>query len=75
MPFKKLKGRMREYQLTQEELAKKLGKSKTFISNRFVGLFPFDMDTVYSICDLLEIPYSAIYLFFPQGGKELKKGE
>lgn len=74
MPFKKLKGRMKEYQMTQEQLAKKLGKSKTFISSRFVGLHPFDMETVYSICDLPEIPYSAIYLFFPPDGKEIKKG-
>ena len=66
-PHRWLKCRMFEYEMTQEDIAKELGVSRTFISRRMTGKDQWELDVVYKVCDLLEIPYTEICKFFPKG--------
>lgn len=71
--YKKLRGRMYENQVTQDELSAVIDKSYGYVSERMTGKKSFRMEDVYSICDYLEIPYSEIYIYFPPNGMEVKK--
>ena len=71
--FKKLKGEMFANDIDQKYLCKELGKSKTYMTNRMTGRYPWCMDDVYKICDLLEITYDRISEYFPKDGKDIKK--
>ena len=66
--YKKLKGIMFANDVTWEELAGRIGRSRTYASTRATGKMPFDMDDVYNICDFLNIPYEEIHIYFPPGG-------
>ena len=71
--FKKLRGRMYENQVTQEDIAKLLGRSEAYVSMRMTAKQPFDIDEVYKICEYLDVPECEIHIFFPRGGIEQKK--
>jgi hypothetical protein len=77
MFFRKLKGLMFEMDIDQAYLCKHLGKSHTYVTPRMMGRMPWSMDDAYTICDLLEIPYDQMPIYFPRGGKiigEVKQG-
>ena len=54
--FHLLKALLYEKELTQDDLAEGLGKSRSYIEGRFNGRFPFNVDEVIYISQLLEIP-------------------
>lgn len=66
-PYHRLKCKMFEQECRQEDLASELGVSRTFISRRMNGKDQWELDVVYKVCDLLEIPYTEIYTYFPKG--------
>lgn len=68
--YRKLRALLFEKELTQQHLAKKLGRSKAYMSDRFSGKMPFDLDEAYSICDLLGLEYNQIPEYFPKGGNQ-----
>lgn len=65
--YHKLKVKMFADGITQADLAKEMGVSKTFISHRFTKNVKWDLDTVYEVCDVLGIPYEEISSYFPKG--------
>lgn len=71
--YAKLRGRMRELDITGESLAFYLGRSKSYVSNRFVKKSSWDIDDVYKILDFLDLPLSEIYTYFPPNG-EIERG-
>lgn len=72
--YAKLRGRMRELDITGEALALYLGRSKSYVSRRLVKKESWDIDDVYKILDHLDLPLSEIYTYFPpNGGVENKR--
>lgn len=51
--------------VSQEDLAQKLGVSTGYISQRIRGIYPWNFDDVYKICGLLDICPSDISIYFP----------
>lgn len=65
-PYHKLKCRMFEKEQTQADIAKEMGVSMTFISRRLTGKAQWELETVYKVCDILEIPYTEISVYWPK---------
>ena len=65
--YHRLKCKMFEQEVTQEDMAKEMGVSRTFVSRRMNGKDQWELDVVYKVCDMLEIPYTEIYTYFPKG--------
>lgn len=66
---KKLKSRMYSLDMRREDIAKAVGHSRKYISDRMTGKFSWALDDVYRICKLLDIPLPEIPDYFPQGGR------
>lgn len=62
--YSKLKGRMKEKEITQERLANEIGKDKSTISLRLNNQSLFVQDEIDKIIKLLEIPASEIKEYF-----------
>ena len=65
-PFKELRKLMCAEDIDQRYLAKRIGRSLAYVSNRMCGHAPWDMRSVYQICDLFEIPTEQIAVYFPK---------
>ena len=50
------------------ELADEIGKTPTTVSNKLGNRAPITLEEAYRILELLGIPSSEIYEFFPPGG-------
>lgn len=53
--YSKLRGRIREEGLTQEEFAKKIGISPTSLSHRLTGKLEFSQNEIIKTMDVLSI--------------------
>ena len=62
--YSKLLGRIRECGLTQEQLAKAIGVSKTTLSAKLNNKFHFDAAEMLAICKVLNIPVCEIGDYF-----------
>lgn len=62
--YSKLLGRIRECGLTQEQLAKAIGKNKCTISAKINNQFSFTQDEMDAICRVLDIPNDEIGEYF-----------
>lgn len=69
--YHKLRGRMFEYGITQEEIAEHLGRSKSYVSKRFNCNQQFELSDVYNICGMLDINEKEIHIYFHK--KEVMK--
>lgn len=76
-PLAKLRGRMFECEVTCEDIANLLGRSKSYVSERMTNKrYHWEVEEAYQIMDLLNIPYEEILLYFPPNGglpKKIKK--
>jgi len=61
-----LRQRMYGARIRQKDIAEHLHKSVTYVGHRFLMKQPWDMEDVYSICELLEIDVSKIPEYFPR---------
>jgi transcriptional regulator with XRE-family HTH domain len=59
-----LKKHLYAKEIEQKELCKVLKRSQTYITQRMTGKKPFDMDEVYTICSLANIPHDEIADYF-----------
>ena len=64
MSYSKLRGRIREKFGTQEAFAEAMGKSKTTISKKLLGLVDWTREEMELACKLLEINISEVHLYF-----------
>ena len=62
--YSKLKGRIKEKNLTQEELANKIGINKSTISLRLNNQSSFIQDEIDKIIKILDIPAEEIKKYF-----------
>jgi transcriptional regulator with XRE-family HTH domain len=62
--YSKLLGRMKECGLTQEQLAKAIGKNKSTISTKLNGRFSFTTNEIDAICKVLNISNDEIGDYF-----------
>lgn len=62
--YSKLLGRLREKNLTQEQLAKAIGKDKSTLNLKLNGRFPFTAKEIDDICKALDISNSEIGEYF-----------
>ena len=66
--------------IDQNDIARTIGKSPSYVSLRLNGHVPWTMAEAYAICELLQLPITEIVRYFPPGGKgcpiwEAKKEE
>lgn len=66
--FLKLRGVLMEYDMTIEELGRRIGRSKPHMSNLFRGATSWELWEMYAVMDLLRIPYERMYEYFPKNG-------
>lgn len=62
--YSKLLGRIRECGLTQEQLAKAIGKDKSTLSAKLNNQFSFKQEEMDDICRVLDIPNEEIGEYF-----------
>ena len=62
--YTKLKERIQDNNLTQEQVAKSIGISKGAFSQKINGSVAFSQDDVIKISDVLNIPKTKIYEYF-----------
>ena len=67
--FRRLRGRMRERNITQADMAAALGCSTVCVSQRLCAKSPWQLDEMYVIMSILHIPTEDMYLYFPRDGK------
>lgn len=67
-PHQKLRRMMAASDVDEEYLARRLLRSKSCISMRMTGKYPWTLDECYQIMDLLAIPYDQMHEYFPKGG-------
>lgn len=68
-----VKKKMLDKRLINFDLQEALGKSQPYVTERMKGRKCFDMDEVYILCNLLEIPLNEITKYFPPSEK-IRKG-
>lgn len=74
--YRKLKGKMFENDIDQVYLAKQFkapnGKPRShfYVTERMTGKRMWDTEEIYTMCDLMEIPYEEIHIYFPRGGRD-----
>ena len=62
--YSKLRGRMAECGVTQEQLAEKIGINKCTLSVKLNGHYAFGNDEIINICRVLNIPTVSISKYF-----------
>ena len=62
--YSKLKGRMKEKEISQEDLAARIGKNKSTISLKFNNQGQFTQEEIVNISETLEIPVQQISEYF-----------
>lgn len=62
--YSKLLGRIRELGLTQEQLAKEIGKDKSTLNSKLKGKFEFTAKEIDDICRVLDISNDEIGAYF-----------
>lgn len=67
-PFKRLKVELGISGIDRKYLAKVLGRSESYVQFRLGGDSPWSINDVYTICDVLQIPYELIPEYFPKNG-------
>lgn len=72
MPKKPLHGALVAHGYRQQDLCRILTRSQTYISDRMTVRKSWELDEVYAMCKLLEIPMEKISEYFPAPIKTLK---
>lgn len=67
-PYAKLRGKMRENDVTGEMLANYLNRSCPYISHRLSKNKSWSVDEAYKILEFLEIPKEEFFTYFPPNG-------
>lgn len=64
-PHCKLRARIMEKGMQQYDIEEALKKSHSYISARMNNKLPWNLDAVYSLCKILDIPQCEIPEYFP----------
>lgn len=74
-PFAKLRGRMAEMEINAAAMANFLGRNSTYVSSRMTHKYAWNIDEIYAILELLEIPKEQLTEYFPPNGGLPQKGK
>ena len=67
--FGKLRGLMREYGDTQDDIARALLLGRVSVSNRMRGASDWKLSEMYSLLDRYHVPHDRLHEIFPMGGR------
>ena len=67
--YSKLRGLMREYGDTQDDLARALLLSRASVTNRMRGAAEWRLDEMYALMDRYHVPHDRLHEVFPMGGR------
>lgn len=73
--YQRLRRRLREYDIDQKYLAELLKRSTSYVNNCFGGKGDWQMQEVYTIAKLCQIPVEEIHKYFPPDGIDIKDSE
>lgn len=63
-----IRAQMVRHGMTGEDLGQKLGISGPTVSTKLCGKSPWNIDEMYYIMDLFNIPYDELHKYFPKNG-------
>jgi DNA-binding XRE family transcriptional regulator len=66
--YKLLRERMRELEMSQDELARAVAMSISAFNLRINGRLPWNLDEAYAVLTALSLPLSKVYEYFPPKG-------
>lgn len=66
--FRKLRGKLREFDIDQDYLADCFGVCTMTISHCMTGKKQWPLDWMYSILELVQEPPELLHVYFPRGG-------
>lgn len=67
--FSKLRGLMRKYGDTQDDLARVLLLGRASVSNRMRGAADWKLGEMYALMDRYHVPHDRLHEVFPKGGR------
>ncbi len=67
-PYSKLRHAMEDADIDREAICKLLGKSTTYVAQRFQNKYSWTIEDAYQILTLLQIPAGQMSEYFPRGG-------
>lgn len=67
--YSKLRGLMREFGDTQDDLARVLLLSRISVSNRLRGTAEWKLSEMYALMDRYHVPHDRLHEVFPKGGR------
>ena len=67
--YSKLRGLMREFGDTQDDVARALLLSRISVSNRLRGTAEWRLDEMYALMDRYHVPHDRLHEVFPKGGR------
>ena len=73
MPKQLLYAALKANGIRQQDLCRMLERSTVYVADRMKVRKPWELDEVYAMCELLEIPLDRIPEFFPAPVKVLKR--
>lgn len=73
--FHRLRVRLAEMDITQQEAARMAGLAPSTLTTRMTGRVPFNINEVQALCEVLNIPTEQIGAFFFEDGPRQQKGE
>lgn len=66
--FRKLRGKLKEFDIDQSFLAEKLGICSMSVSHKFTGKAEWQLGDMYAVLDLIHEPPEQLNAYFPRGG-------
>ena len=67
--YSKLRGLMREFGDTQDDVARALLLSRISVSNRLRGTAEWKLGEMYALMDRYHVPHDRLHEVFPMGGR------
>lgn len=67
-PYSKLRHAMDDADIEREDICRALGKSTTYVAQRFQCKYPWTLEDAYIILGMLGIPDGCMVEYFPRGG-------
>ena len=67
--YSKLRGLMREFGDTQDDLARVLLLGRVSVSNRLRGTAEWKLCEMYALMDRYHVPHDRLHEVFPMGGR------
>ncbi len=68
--FRKLRGKLVEAGITQQELGYHIGRNYQSVNARMNDRLSWSLAEMYQTLDLLHIPHDQLHIYFPKDGKD-----